>query len=331
METVLMKKTSHKHHKTLPNVGKTPANVSTISCSKQAATSIVTGPLVLSPEIVGLNSTIKINSAKKRPGTVLISKRPSIGAMAEDQWERPVIPPRRPGFTVCFICGKEFGSQSLPIHEPKCLEKWHIENDKLPKHLRRPEPVKPQALLRGSDNIKPAIGLSSQSNQVHLLPCENCGRTFLPDRLLVHQRSCKPTTIPGPSNFSPAKSFRSSGSESSSTVVDKIPIIRRPPTVICYICSREYGTKSISIHEPQCLKKWHIENDQLPKHLRRPEPKKPEIRSIGAKGYYDLDAFNESAWNSAQSQLVPCDICGRTFLPDRLIVHQRSCKPKIPK
>ncbi|NXQ89687.1 ZN474 protein, partial [Nyctibius grandis] len=99
---------------------------------------------------------------------------------------------------------------------------------------------------------------------------------------------------------------------------------RRPPAVICYICGREYGTKSISIHEPQCLKKWHQENDMLPKHLRRPEPKKPEV----TKDFYDLDALNEAAWISAQNQLVPCDICGRTFLPDRLIVHQQSCKLK---
>lgn len=60
-------------------------------------------------------------------------------------------------------------------------------------------------------------------------------------------------------------------------------VIRRPPTVICYICGREYGTKSISIHEPQCLKKWHQENDNLPKHLRRPEPKKPEVRTVQGK------------------------------------------------
>ncbi|CAM4574069.1 unnamed protein product, partial [Caretta caretta] len=59
------------------------------------------------------------------------------------------------------------------------------------------------------------------------------------------------------------------------------PAIRRPPTVVCYICGREFGTKSIGIHEPQCLKKWHNENDMLPKHLRRPEPKKPEVRSLG--------------------------------------------------
>ena len=61
---------------------------------------------------------------------------------------------------------------------------------------------------------------------------------------------------------------------------------KRPPTVICYICGREFGTKSIDIHEPQCLKKWHNENDQLPKNMRRPEPKKPVIdeRAIAGAG-----------------------------------------------
>ncbi|XP_054842119.1 zinc finger protein 474 isoform X2 [Eublepharis macularius] len=281
METALMKKMLRKHHKTLPNVGKAPANMST-SCLKQATTSIVSDPLILSQERAGLHSTIKISPAKKRPETVLISKRSSTGAMSQDQWDRPVIPPRRPGFRVCYICGKEFGSQSLPIHEPKCLEKWHIENDKLPKHLRRQEPIKPQALSGGSYNIKAGNRLPFQGNQDQLLPCENCGCTFLPDPLLVHQQSCKAKSSPGTSSFSPTKSSRSSGSGATSVFPDKVAVIKRPPTVICYICGREYGTKSISIHEPQCLKKWHIENDQLPKHLRRPEPKKPEMRSIGA-------------------------------------------------
>nr|XP_044637030.1 zinc finger protein 474 isoform X3 [Equus asinus] len=115
------------------------------------------------------------------------------------------------------------------------------------------------------------------------------------------------------------------------SVLFKPTMIRHPPTIVCYICGREYGTKSIAIHEPQCLKKWHNENNLLPKELRRPEPKKPEVRTITAKGFYDLDALNEAAWTSAQSTLVPCAVCGRTFLPDRLIVHQRSCKPKVAK
>lgn len=112
----------------------------------------------------------------------------------------------------------------------------------------------------------------------------------------------------------------------------------RPVSVVCYICGREFGTKSISIHEPQCLKKWHNENNQLPKNLRRPPPKKPEplpdipISGVGGKGaaQYKIEQMNEAAWKSAQSNLVPCENCNRTFLPDRLLVHQRSCKPGKP-
>lgn len=108
----------------------------------------------------------------------------------------------------------------------------------------------------------------------------------------------------------------------------------RPVAVVCYICGRDFGTKSISIHEPQCLKKWHNENNNLPKNLRRPPPKKPEIlpdipiSGVGGKG--TAQQMNEAAWKAAQSNLVPCGNCNRTFLPDRLMVHQRSCKPGKP-
>ncbi|KGM00255.1 Zinc finger protein 474, partial [Charadrius vociferus] len=98
---------------------------------------------------------------------------------------------------------------------------------------------------------------------------------------------------------------------------------RRPCFRVCYICGREFGSQSISIHEPQCLEKWRIENNQLPRHLRRAEPRKPEVLTGGS---CTLAAENEAAYHSAQAQLLPCGNCGRTFLPDRLIVHQKSCQ-----
>ena len=38
--------------------------------------------------------------------------------------------------------------------------------------------------------------------------------------------------------------------------------------------------------------------------------------------------MNEAAWQNAKAQLVPCPNCARRFDPERLPVHQRSCKPK---
>lgn len=252
------------------------------------------------------------------------------------------VPQGGPRTVVCYLCGREFGTKSLPIHEPQCLEKWKVQNDQLPREQRRPLPKKPEAISGGALTREQMNEAAWEASKAQLIPCENCGRTFLPDRLTVHQRACKPKG--GTSN---ARSSRGSQSEprgsqgnssgtsrASSSSSHGPAAIRRPATVVCYICGREFGTKSISIHEPQCLQKWHIENDNLPPQQRRPAPKKPEIQpdmKLGGKGAYDIDAANAAAWASAQSNLSPCDICGRTFLPDRLVVHQRSCKPKKSK
>ena len=48
-----------------------------------------------------------------------------------------------------------------------------------------------------------------------------------------------------------------------------------PKAVICYICGRGYGTKSIPIHLKACKKKWKIVQAKLPKKQRRPVPIEP--------------------------------------------------------
>ena len=49
--------------------------------------------------------------------------------------------------------------------------------------------------------------------------------------------------------------------------------------------------------------------------------------NISGGGNYDLDQMNEAAWQASKLQLIECENCGRKFQPDRLPVHQRSCKP----
>jgi len=123
-------------------------------------------------------------------------------------------------------------------------------------------------------------------------------------------------------------SSRNSGKEKADNSPPKMKPPPGPRFVLCYICGRKFGEASVTIHEPQCLEKWKIENSKLPKGLRRPIPKKPEAMNITSGGKYDMDAMNEAAWKSAQAQLIPCENCGRTFAPDRLPVHQKACRPK---
>ena len=88
--------------------------------------------------------------------------------------------------------------------------------------------------------------------------------------------------------------------------------------VSCYICGRDFGTKSITIHIPNCIKKWDNEQKKLPKSQRRPPPSAPvnldKVISGELKGE-ELNKFNGEVlqeWND--TALVPCDHCGR-FCP----------------
>ena len=47
-------------------------------------------------------------------------------------------------------------------------------------------------------------------------------------------------------------------------------------------------------------------------------------------GASDNQRFNEAAMASAQSQLLECEHCGRSFNTDRLPIHQKSCTASNP-
>ncbi|KAK7864300.1 hypothetical protein R5R35_009556 [Gryllus longicercus] len=203
----------------------------------------------------------------------------------------PPAPTRRPGprTVLCYLCGREFGSASLPLHEPHCLQRWQRENEQLPPHLRRTPPQRPAA-PPGADEWN---RLAWEASQARLVPCERCGRTFDPDRLAVHQRSCRapgpaPGAAPGPAS-GPAPAPAAAAAALTAAAALAAPAAlgggggggggagRPPPTVPCYICGRLFGSASIGIHEPQCLDKWRVENSQLPPQQRRAEPVKPEV------------------------------------------------------
>ena len=129
----------------------------------------------------------------------------------------------------------------------------------------------------------------------------------------------------------------------SKIAVEPKAIGKNPFTVICYGCGREYGSKSITIHEKECLEKWDIKNKALPRNMRRPRPVRPTIQSEdgsevnGTNSHDDLkissvkselEAYNDAAYESFQNQaLFPCEICGRKFVPTALEHHKNACKP----
>ncbi|KAJ1530413.1 hypothetical protein ONE63_005321 [Megalurothrips usitatus] len=151
---------------------------------------------------------------------------------------------RGPRVVTCYVCGREFGTASLPLHEPQCVQRWRLQNTKLPPQWQRQLPDKPVGPITIEDWNKFAWESSKRADSVQ---CPNCLRRFCPDRINSHERVC----------------FKKQPAVAGSRVVPQEPQAqtdpmagRGSPLVECYLCGKKFGTRSIGIHEPQCLKKW---------------------------------------------------------------------------
>lgn len=118
--------------------------------------------------------------------------------------------------------------------------------------------------------------------------CDFCNERFQPDKLKAHQ---KKHHFKEPANVKFRKRAQSNATrkhfdpEESPVTGSKSTGGRMGRFQFCYICGQMYGSKSIGIHEPQCLKKWRIRNDQLPPEQRTPEPVKAKpVASSGEAG-----------------------------------------------
>ncbi|GIY16191.1 hypothetical protein CDAR_366941 [Caerostris darwini] len=129
---------------------------------------------------------------------------PSSRPEEETKRKTPSGPPRH--MKICYICGRMFGTRSIGLHEPKCLEKWKIENDRLPKNKRMPEPIKPEPILAGSSagealsggkglqNLPDLDAEAEAAYRCHLknlVPCNYCRKELsIRPRVMVHENAC---------------------------------------------------------------------------------------------------------------------------------------------
>lgn len=207
--------------------------------------------------------------------------------------------------------------------------------------------------LAGDQTLSEAKFQDSSSSVL----CEQCEQVVAEDRISVHKRLCKPKLpLVSAGNVTFPSACDLLRIEESSTKKEQVHVIvrspRKPPTKECYICGREFGSRSIDIHEPQCMKKWQIENRKLPISKRKPIPKKPEskptiaralssndslrpIKSLPANVHEDDDNIDDivqkyflKCYSEFEQDLVPCKKCGRTFAPERHRQHEQNCNAK---
>ena len=226
----------------------------------------------------------------------------------------------------------------------------HVQLLELPQQMRpRTRSLDHSALLDRGLTLPSINGPSSVSR------CGTCREVIDTGSLTAHRKTCRPsprTVTKGEITFpalTPRPRMTTSTShrpQPNSQVATNLK--KRPTTVVCYICGREYGSKSISIHEPQCLKRFELENSQLPVNERKPLPKKsithpailaPQQHKI-VTGTIHVEAYRTDVLQTAaedyfqycyrewEKELVPCKKCGRKFAPERHVKHAPRCRAK---
>ncbi|XP_065200316.1 zinc finger protein 474-like isoform X2 [Planococcus citri] len=256
-----------------------------------------------------------------------INKDASEGGYKLDSWNPAPVSGGRKRKVVCYLCSQEFGTAILPAHEAMCIQASlvpcdYCERKFLPARLEAHQRI--CASKSTKEPIKNKVTNVGISNQPGIL-CEHCGKRYGSNSITIHKEQCIKKHR-NSANDETNTSRQDNNKENSATRKTSAPL-----TVICNICGRNFGTKSIAFHEPQCLKKWKLENEKLPAQLQ----KSPIFKSNVYDSEYNFEngTQDELFWKAHQAQLVPCPKCFRTFYPDRLEIHLRGCKgsPKKKK
>ena len=100
----------------------------------------------------------------------------------------------------CYMCGMQFGTRSLTIHQRSCPTKRAADNKRYPKFARHGDIVKPDIPVPLRDDYK-SIGRFRKAVETYNeaayfcmekgQPRCKCGRTMNPQSLMTHVKTCR--------------------------------------------------------------------------------------------------------------------------------------------
>lgn len=122
----------------------------------------------------------------------------SSGYGQEEREQRPSVT-RRPKSLTCYLCGQQFGTASLAIHERSCKKKFLIQQAQLPEEYRKELPHPPAAKVPTPDSTAEDFEEYNREAfeilNAHVMHrCHKCGRTFSRfDKYQNHAERCTST------------------------------------------------------------------------------------------------------------------------------------------
>lgn len=205
---------------------------------------------------------------------------------------------------------------------------------------RAPRPktaIKSRSSLLASGYEVPVITDEQCASTEHGVVCITCGESVPSFKYDVHRRTCfsaKNHVSTGSIVFPRTGEMRTSGDTKAQQ--QTVPVRKTPTHVTCSICGLKYGTKSIAIHQPQCIKKRQLERRRLPAPdgplpvaaLMNPRAGE-ESRQIRPRSDADkAEAYFQYCYAEFEKELLPCGKCKRSFAPERHKKHILNCNAK---
>ena len=214
---------------------------------------------------------------------------------------------------LCHLCGKQFGSASLEIHQRTCRLRFEREHG-------RAAPEAPA----GGDNEAAAQFYESEVMEA----CPHCARTFQPGRLEVHLRSCGKGKPP---LQAPER-----------TAGQKLEAAERSALPVCHLCGRQFGSASLEIHQRTCRLRFEREHgraapeapaggdNEAATHLFESEVMEacPHCARTFLPGRLEvhLRSCKGPATPRSSPAPSPCPVCSRLLTPAQMLGHSRLCK-----
>jgi len=238
---------------------------------------------------------------------------------------------------LCYICGRQYGSNSIASHERKCMDLFQKQQEVLlPKEKKKIVP--PQGLPPPGDPFTRVLrnDMIMEFQQTKVMEkCIGCHRTFDDKvKLQKHMKGCKAA----------AKKIQAEAKKTNTPLLRDCVVPDGSGRILtdsqvfnnnssrgvgssskmhlCYICGREYGSKSIAIHEKQCKVLFQKQQQNLPEEEQKPLPQRPDFRK--SSSLIERNAMARSTYNIFVMET--CTGCNRTFYgKDKLLKHQKGC------
>ena len=226
-------------------------------------------------------------------------------------------PTAAPPGLLCHLCGKQFGSASLEIHQRKCRLRFEREHGR----------AAPEAPAGGDS----AAAQFYESEVMEA--CPHCARTFQPGRLEVHLRSC--------GKGKPPLQEAETGWQAQVKTLEAAERLALP---VCHLCGRQFGSASLEIHQRTCRLRFEREHgraapeapaggdNEAATHAFEAEVMEgcPHCARTFLPGRLEVHLRSCKGPATPRNLPSPCPVCSRLLTPAQMLGHSRLCKADVP-